>query len=150
VAQRAKPSSTAQNIAQYIHWRQKEIEAKKQRDKFRKAGNLDDLVTTTGEEQYDGSFTYWLDNPVPLENGKYVTALEKRRSVSVFMDEEAAEKLAVELDIVEEVSHMERVFDEDLFYAANQKGLISDEELEGILVKNEDFSLQVVTENAPG
>ena len=61
-----------------------------------------------------------------------------------------AEKLAVELEIVEEVSHMERVFDEDLFYAANQKGLISDEELEGILVKNEDFSLQVVTENAPG
>lgn len=150
MATRSKPSSAAQNIAQYIHWRQIEIDAKKNRDKFRKNGKLDDLVTTAGEEQYDGSLIYWLDNPIPLEDGRFVTGLEKRRSVSVFMDEEAAEALADTLDIVEEVSHLERVYDEDAFYAANQRGLITDEQLEGIQIRNEDFSLQVVIENAPG
>lgn len=149
-ANRRKPSTTAQNIAQYIYWRQQEIEAKKNRDRYRKAGNLDDLVTTTGEEQYDGSFAYYLDNPIPLDNGKVITGLEKRRSVSVFMDEEAAEALAIRLGIIDDVSHMERVFDEDLFYAANQRGIISDDDLDSILVQNEEFSLQVVTENAPG
>lgn len=143
---RRKPSSAAQNIAQFIHWRQKEIEAKSNKAKFRKSGNLDDLVTTSGEEQYDGSFIYFLDTPVPLESGKTVIGLEKHRAMSVYMDEEAAEALADELNIVEDVSHMERVFDEDAFYAANQRGLITDEQLASILIEAEDFSLQVVTE----
>lgn len=143
---RQKPSSATQNVAQYLHWRAKELEAKSNKAKFRKNGNLDDLVTTAGEELSDGSFIYYLDPPVPLDNGKTVLALEKHRSVTVFMDEEAAERLAEELDIIEDVSYMERVWDEDAFYVMNQKGVISDDQLDALLVENEEFSLQVVTE----
>lgn len=147
---RKQPTPTAQQIQQYLHWRQQEIDAKKNKEKFRKAGALDDLVTTTGDEQTDGSFRYYLDTAIPTEKGTSIVALEKRRAVQVFMDEDAAEKLAIDLDIVEEVSHMERVFDEDSFYALNQQGVISDDELDSLLVTTESFSLQVVTDESSG
>lgn len=144
-------AQTARDMQNYLHFRGQELKAKAQKEKARKTGKLDDLVMSRGVLQDDGSVRLYLDTPVPTEKGKEIIALEKHRSVTEYLDEEAVLALATELGILDEIAPLTRVVDHDTVYFMNQKRrngekIISDEQFEALMAQTETFSLTVVEE----
>jgi hypothetical protein len=140
---RTSVAQASRNVQQYLHWRGLELEAKRMKDKFRKTGKLDDLVTTSGTRLDNGSFRYALEVPIPGKSGKDIVALVKRRDVSVGLDEEAAVALATELGILDQVTETRVVLNHEAIYLAHQKNQITDKQLDALTVEHESFSLTV-------
>lgn len=89
------------------------------------------------------------DMPVTIGDATY-TGIRATRKLSSYVDEERAEELLRSkgeenfeyvFPVVEE-----RRFDEDRLFALNQRGLISDEELDSLVVEDESFSIVPVKE----
>ena len=110
------------------------------RDKYRDA--LRDWLLADGREDESGH--RYLDFESPLTVGERTwSGICAQRRLSSSIDLDAAESLCRELDIFDVVFPVVpvRQFDEDALYAANQRGLITDEQLDSLITENETFAI---------
>lgn len=97
------------------------------------------------EQDENGNYTLYFDNPVLIESKSY-SALSCQRRVSEFINETTAfdivDKYKVRDRCVKKVITEELDFDE--LYALNQEGTISDEDIDSILEFTEYYALMKV------
>jgi hypothetical protein len=86
----------------------------------------------------------WLDFADELTiDGRTWKAICAQRRISSSIDLDATEELVKAKGLYNDVFPVVEVreFNEDALYAANQRGLISDEELDGLLIEVETFAI---------
>jgi hypothetical protein len=92
----------------------------------------------------DESGHRYLDLPDPLTfSGVTYTAICAQRRLSSSIDLDKTETLARELGLFDAVFPIVEVreFDEDALYAANQRGLVSDEQLDSLISEQETYAI---------
>lgn len=126
------PSDPLRLAHSYIYGSVRESREKKARDKFRDI--LKDYIASAGIEDENGNLCYVFDEPLYIEDDTY-TGLQNQRRVSEYVNEDRAreviERKGLESRCLIPVTIME--IDLDELYAANQEGLISDEEIDSVI-----------------
>jgi hypothetical protein len=100
-------------------------------------------VDQVGETDEKGSKFWKL--PAPIEvNGQKFTEVKRERRVSTRLDVEAVETLVAEKGIRDQVFKpvTTEVLDQDELYVLNQKGVITDAELDALWVETETFAFK--------
>lgn len=112
----------------------------RQRDTYR--DSLRKWLLEDGREDENGHRYLDFDKPLTIE-GKTYGAICAQRRVSSSIDLDATEAMARELGIYDLVFPVTEVrqFDEDALYAANQRGQISDEQLDSLITENVSFAI---------
>jgi hypothetical protein len=103
------------------------------------------LVKGGGLTDEKGSFFLNLHTPVTVGDKTYRT-LKNERRVSERLDEDAAEELLKSKGLLERCQKTVVVFDPDELYVLNQEGLLSDEELDSLIVISESYAFKPLTE----
>lgn len=103
---------------------------------------LREWLMEDGEEDSSGHRWLYFDDPLTVEGTTY-RAIYAQRKVSVVLDESAAERKTKELGIYDKVFPVVEIrqFDEDALYAANQRGDISDEDLDSLIVETVSYAI---------
>lgn len=127
-------------VHRYLFASDTESEAKTERENLRKL--LKPYLLENMEPDERGNFTWNFDRPISTPSGTYRGIMAQRR-VSEFTDEEKARELirahGLETRCINEIVYEEVDLDE--LYAANQEGLVSDEEIDSIIYSEESFFL---------
>lgn len=112
----------------------------KQRDTYRDV--LKRWLMTDGREDENGHRYLDFENDLTIE-GKTYSGICAQRRLSSSIDLDKTEALAQELGIFDLVFPVVpvRQFDEDALYAANQRGLISDEQLDSLITENVTYAV---------
>lgn len=140
-------------IHTFLYYRHEEATAKRKKEsayKPSKTAARDNLIVKAiiknGElDESTGSYTWKFNDPMVIVN-KEVTALTWQRSTGYQINEDAAQELARAKGLVKQVTHTETVWDYDEFYVLNQKGKITDDELDSLITESESWSLRVTEE----
>jgi hypothetical protein len=104
-----------------------------------------------GEVDDKGNRTLYFDEPLTIGEKTYTGVQAQRKEPAQFVDEDAAEKLLKSkgqkfYDAVFK-RQVIRVFSEDDLYVLNQRGIVTDEELDSLLKSGDpSYALVVVTE----
>lgn len=132
----------------FLHYRTEEQQARREREAARDV--LKKHLTARDEDglplhaREDGDGNLHLDFEAPLEiGGTRYAGVMARRSVSARIDVKAAEALAKDKGVYDDVfpERVVREFDEDGLYLANQKGLLSDDDLDGLVAERVDYAM---------
>lgn len=112
----------------------------RQRDSYR--DSLRKWLMEDGREDENGHRYLDFDNDLTIE-GKTYKAICAQRRVSSSIDLDATEAKARELGIYDLVFPVIEIrqFDEDALYAANQRGQISDEDLDSLITENVSYAI---------
>jgi hypothetical protein len=102
-------------------------------------------VDANGDIDEKGSKFWKLDPPIEV-NGQKFTEVKRERRVSVTLDAEKAEELAIAKGIRDRVFKevTTEVLDQDELYVLNQEGILSDEELDSLFVETESFAFKPI------
>jgi hypothetical protein len=102
------------------------------------------MANCTADE--NGNYILTFPSPVTTDGEIYYRGLMAQRRVSEFTDEDKVRELIVskglESRCIKEVVVEE--YDLDELYAANQEGIVSDEEIDAIIVTNVTYSLNKI------
>lgn len=143
-----RPASAVSDLLQaahtYLHNRTVEADAKKRKGD-KKKGPYKDIVEhlqENGELDESTDSRYWyFDDPINGAAGFEWRCVPGSQGI----DEDKAQELAQEKGVVERVTHTEVVWDYDELYVLNQQGVITDDELDSVMVTEDpSWSLQVV------
>lgn len=98
-------------------------------------------LNSLGEPDENGNIIWYFDDPLNL--GEIYKGLMLQRRVSEYTDEDKAIELVNKYDLGDRCIKTRVVYDLDLdeLYACNQEGIISDEEIDDIIVVNETWAL---------
>lgn len=142
------PTELLKAAHEFLHYRGEETAAGKVKNSARDI--LKGYLTATGP---DGEFVngredgeghrYWdFEEPLVIGGTAY-TGIQAQRRASSGIDLDAAEKLAKDKGIYDQVfpEVVIREFDEDALFAANQEGKVSDDELDELEVLNETYAI---------
>jgi hypothetical protein len=128
-------------VHQYFLASDTEAEVKASREKFRSL--LKPYLMDNMEPDDRGNYLWEFDNPLTSVSGTVYSGIMAQRRITEYTDEEIARDLikkhsledrCINKIVVEQVDYNE-------LYAANQEGLISDEEIDSILYTEEAYSL---------
>lgn len=110
------------------------------RDNYKFA--LRDWLMEDGEVDENGHRWLYFDEPLTIE-GRTWRAICAQRRLSSSLDIEATEAKTKELGLYDQVFPVVSVrqFDEDALYAANQRGDISDEDLDSLITETETYAI---------
>lgn len=99
-------------------------------------------IRELGEPDENGNIIWYFDELLTLPSGTY-TGLMLQRRVSEYTDEEIAKEIITENDLGDRCIKEEviQVLDLDEIYACNQEGLLSDDQIDSMIVVNESFAL---------
>lgn len=124
----------------YFKYLRDEQEAKKNREKHRDF--LKKYITENCDADEDGNLTYEFPAPMNIDDMWY-RGLQNQRRVREWVDEEEAKKLVylhnLQFRCLKKVTTWELDLDE--LYAANQEGIISDDEIDSIIEMDETWAL---------
>ena len=129
---------------QAIHWYfmydKESKEASAQRAKYHKI--LMNHITETGYEDEDGHIIWTFPDPFWFE-GTWYTGFKKQRRVSEYIDEDKARELVSKYHLEDRCLVKVVTYDLDLdeLYAANQEGIVSDDEIDSIIGHDETWAL---------
>lgn len=106
-------------------------------------------VRQNGREDENGNRFLDLEEPLVI-GGDTITGIKAERKTSPVIDEEAVEAALKDRDDNAYDMVFKRVvireFDEDALFVLNQRGVISDEQMESFIDVRESFALKIVTE----
>lgn len=124
----------------FLYHRAESERTSKVRDGYRNV--LREWLLAEGREDENGHRYLDLDKPLTI-GGKEYSAICAQRRLSSSIDLDATEALCKELGLFDSVFPVVpvRQFDEDALYAANQRGLISDEQLDSLITENETYAI---------
>lgn len=97
-------------------------------------------ILENGELDEDGNYVWEFPAPINLGDKSY-TGLMAQRRVSEFINEEKADALVTKYGLEDRCLTLVTEIDFDALYAANQEGIISDEEIDDIIELNETYAL---------
>jgi hypothetical protein len=155
----AVPTDQDRSAQQFIFYRDEETEAK-----ARKEHERDKLKGWLTLQAQNGKFLHgredenghrYLDfaHPITIGETTYTGVVAQRKVPAAYIDLDLAETLLNELDPTGKLYDMvferviERRFNEDKLFVLNQKGIISDEQLDSLEVQGDpSYSLTVVKE----
>lgn len=104
-------------------------------------GKLSDLVEREGYADEKGNVFYDLPDEVEVE-GKVYRGLKREHRVSVFFDEDKAEQRLVELDLYDQATSTSTYLDQDKVYALQQRGQLSEEDLDSFFGTTETYAFR--------
>ena len=123
----------------YLYSLSEETKSKKSREVYRE--KLKSIIMS-GEPDEKGNYNYEFPQPVNIDDVWY-TGLQMQRRVSEYTDEDKVLEIIDKHDLrdrcVEKIVTYEVDLDE--LYAANQEGIISDDEIDSIIEIDETYSL---------
>lgn len=130
----------AEAVNGFLFNRAEQERTTRMRDNYKFA--LRDWLMEDGEVDENGHRWLTFDEPMTIE-GKTWRAICAQRRLSSSLDIDATEELCKALGIYDKVFPVVSVrqFDEDALYAANQRGEISDEQLDGLITESETFAI---------
>ena len=155
----AVPTDQDRSAQQFIYYRDEESAAKTRKEHER--DKLKGWLTLQaqngrflhGREDENGHRYLDFDRPITIGETTYTGVVAQRKVPAPYVDLDEAEKLLRELDPTGKLYDMvfERVvvreFNEDKLYVLNQRGVISDEQLDALEVQGDpSYSLTVVKE----
>ena len=110
-------------------------------------GELMTALHTSGEPDEKGHRYLYFQNPIRV-GGKIVKGLKREKRVSQAFDTEVAEEILTKHGLLERAQVTETIvsLDQNEVYVLNQEGLISDEELDAMIVSSETFAFKPVFE----
>lgn len=108
-------------------------------------GKILPFLEESGEPDENGNLTWEFPEPVSIE-GKKFRGLMLQRRVSEYTDEDKALELIYKHDLQRRCIKERIVEDVDLdeLYAANQEGIVSDDEIDSIIETTESWALTKV------
>lgn len=124
---------------QYFYYQEREAEAVKKKNECR--DYLKDYIRREGEPDENGNIIWYFNTPI--DTGKPYYGLKLERRVSEYTDEDIAADIVISKGLrarciwEETVQHL----DLDEIYACNQEGLITDDEIDSMIVVSETFAL---------
>lgn len=123
----------------YLYSHHEETKIKKLREDYR--NNLRDIIMS-GDTDDKGNYNYEFPEPLCIDNVWY-TGLQMQRRVSEYVDEDTARALISKHSLNDRCIRVIQVEELDLdeLYAANQEGIISDDEIDSIIEADETYSL---------
>lgn len=108
---------------------------------------LKSQITDLGEPDENGNIIWYFDNPIISTNSNdiYIGLMLQRR-VSEYTDEDVVLEIIDKYGLRDRCVHQEvlDVVDLDAVYACNQEGVISDDEIDSMIVVKETFALTKV------
>lgn len=112
----------------------------KERDGYRNA--LRDWLMTDGREDENGHRYLDFEDDLTIGDRTYKAICAQRR-LSSSIDLDATEELVKAKGLYDTVFPVVEIrqFNEDALYAANQRGLLSDEELDSLITETETFAI---------
>lgn len=129
---------------EYLLSHQVESENKAKREAAR--DYLKPYIMAAFDIDENGNFYYEFPDPISVDGKSWVKGLMARRRVSEYTNEELAERLIklhkLEKRCIKIVVSYELDLDE--LYAANQEGIISDDEIDSIIETDVSYSLEKV------
>lgn len=133
-------SALTEAVHGFLFNRAEQERTTKQRDSYKYA--LREWLMAEGREDENGHRWLEFENDLTIE-GKTFKAICAQRRLSSEIDLDAAEALAKQKDLYDTVFPVVEIrqFDEDALYAANQRGLITDAELDALITENETFAI---------
>lgn len=109
---------------------------------------LMDTLHTSGEPDDKGHRYLYFANPITV-GGKAIKGIKREKRVSTSFDEQVAEDILTKHEGLLEratVTVTETRIDQDEIYVLNQEGLLSDEEVDQMMVKSETYAFKPVTD----
>lgn len=124
----------------FLYNRAQQEQRAKDRDRYRDI--LKAWIAEDGREDESGHKYLDFDNVLTIEGREY-SGIQLQRRISSSIDLDATEDMSRKLGIYDKVFPVVQVrqFDEDALYAANQRGEISDEELDSLITENITFAV---------
>jgi hypothetical protein len=119
-------------------------EAKIKRHRESQRDSLKTWIMENCEQDESGSYRWELPDPATVDGNEWITGFEVQRRVSEFIDEEKADALVVKYHLEDTCYHTVTEIDFDALYAANQRGIISDEEIDDMLSFTETYALMKI------
>jgi hypothetical protein len=123
----------------YILVTHDEVKIKQDRENLR--DSLKQWIMDNCEPDENGSYRWELDEPITPDGDEWVTGFEVQRRVSEFIDEQKADALVKKYGLEDSCYQTVTEIDFDALYAANQRGIITDEEIDDMLSYNETYAL---------
>lgn len=123
----------------YLYSLSEETKIKKLREDYR--NNLKEIIMS-GDTDDKGNYNYEFPDPLCIDDLWY-TGLQMQRRVSEYVNEETARELIEKHGLDKRCIKVIEVTEIDLdeLYAANQEGIISDDEIDSIIEADETYSL---------
>ena len=117
---------------------------KKKRESLR--DDLKEWILSNGEQDENGNYLYYFDNPIQLDNSE-IRGLYAQRRTSEFVNEDRAYNIADKYNVRDQVTYSVTTeeLDLDAMYVLNQQGVISDEDMDSILEIQESYALAKIT-----
>lgn len=141
---RAAVGEALRNAHQYLLALHSETENRKARESAREF--LKPFIMGSFEPDESGNFFYEFPEPVSVDGENFIKGLMARRRVSEYTNLEIAERLVklhkLEKRCIKKVTSYELDLDE--LYAANQEGIISDDEMDSIIETDVSYSLEKI------
>jgi hypothetical protein len=133
-------SALTEAIHGFLFNRSEQERTGKKRDTYRDV--LRDWLMTDGREDENGHRYLDFDDDLTIE-GKTWRGIQAQRRISASIDLDAAEELAKSRGIYDEVFPIVEIreFNEDALYAANQRGLVSDADLDALVTEHVTFAI---------
>ena len=115
---------------------------------------LMDFLAENGEEDSDGHRTYDLDEPVEYyqhKSGKavpkHVTGILRQHRIISPLNEDRTMALLKRKNLVDECTEIQVVINEDALLAANYEGRITDEEMDALYDKKDQYAFYLTMED---
>jgi len=124
----------------YFKFLSDELSAKKKRELYR--DRLKDYISENCEPDENGNLTYEFPQPLFIDDIWY-SGLQNQRRVSEYTDEDKAMELISRHGLEDRclIPVVTTEIDLDELYAANQEGIISDDEIDSIINAAETWAL---------
>jgi hypothetical protein len=123
----------------YILTTYDEDNLKKKRSELR--SSIYDFIMDNGEPDEDGNLIYKFDKPMTIDDNTWFSGFMLQRRISEFVDEDKAMAIIEKYGLQDTCIYMTPVIDYDNLYAANQKGIIPDKEIDELLEQEETWAL---------
>lgn len=133
-------NALTQAVHGFLYNRSEQERTGRARDNYRDI--LRQWLLEDGREDENGHRYLDFDDDLTIE-GKTYRGIVAQRRISSSIDLDAAEELAKSHGIYDDVFPVVEVrdFDEDALYAANQRGIISDEQLDALVTEHVTFAV---------
>jgi hypothetical protein len=138
----SRPDSMTRLAHLFVYNRYQESKVRHDKETARDA--IKDYLMNDENARIDEYGHRYLDLSAPIPDGDaLVTAIRATRNVSASIDLDLAAILLREKDLYDRVFKrvVTREFDENELYALNQQGLVSDEELDSMIIENVTYSI---------
>lgn len=132
--------TTTKIIHSYLFTISEEDKLRKLRDNYKK--KLSSVIIDNNDKDDKGNYNLVFTEPLCISDTWY-TGLQMQRRVSEYLNEEKARELISAKELTDRCIRIIEVSEIDLdeLYAANQEGLISDEEIDSVIATDESFAL---------